>query len=263
MRHFVYSKLVRNKILDDMLRQKELVRYHILDDRQYLRELQKKILEETSEIDIENNEKLLSELADLQEVINSMLSAINKKPKDLKAIQDKKNAQFGSFDKKVYIDTVAVSDDNPWISYLEENSDRYPEFDIYKAAGIIIRDRRLLVEKSNGKDIFMAPGGKLEPDETPKQALVRELKEEVQLTVKETDLEDFGTFYAEAAGSHDAGKRMRMDVFFVHNATGDILPDNEVEEVRWISSNIDPDIELGSVFAHEVIPRLKNQKHID
>lgn len=135
-------------------------------------------------------------------------------------------------------------------------------YDIHKAAGIIIRDRRLLVERSKGKDVFVAPGGKLEPGETARQALRRELKEELQLDVTEADFEEFGTFYAEAAGSHNAGKKLRMDVFMV-KYVGAMKPDNEVEEIRWISSDIPDDIEVGSIFAHEVLPRLKEQALVD
>jgi 8-oxo-dGTP pyrophosphatase MutT (NUDIX family) len=136
------------------------------------------------------------------------------------------------------------------------------EYDIHKAAGIIIKDRRLLVERSKGKDVFVAPGGKLEQGQTSIQAAIRELKEEFQLSVAESDLEEFGTFYAEAAGSHNAGKKLRMDVFIVKNA-GEIIPDSEVEEIRWISSNLPADIEVGSIFAHEVLPRLKEQDLVD
>lgn len=134
--------------------------------------------------------------------------------------------------------------------------------DIHKAAGIIIKDRRLLVERSKGKDVFVAPGGKLEPGETSIQAVTRELKEEFQLGVTENDIEEFGTFYAEAAGSHNTGKRLRMDVFMVRYV-GEIAPDSELEEVRWISSNIPADLEVGSIFAHEVLPRLKEQGLVD
>lgn len=135
-------------------------------------------------------------------------------------------------------------------------------YDIHKAAGIIIKDRRLLVERSKGKDVFVAPGGKLEPGENSRQAVIRELKEEFQLDIAEGELEEFGTFYAEAAGSHNAGKMLRMDVFIIKNV-GKITPDSEVEEIRWVSSDIPADIEVGSIFAHEVLPRLKNDRLVD
>lgn len=135
-------------------------------------------------------------------------------------------------------------------------------YDIHKAAGIIIKDRRLLVERSKGKDVFVAPGGKLEPGETSQQAVIRELKEEFQLNVAEDDLEEFGVYYAEAAGGHSVGKKLRMDVFMIKNV-GKVRPDSEVEEIRWVSSNIPDDIEVGSIFAHEVLPRLKGNGLVD
>jgi 8-oxo-dGTP pyrophosphatase MutT (NUDIX family) len=44
---------------------------------------------------------------------------------------------------------------------------------IYKAAGIMIEDRKLLVARQRGKPMFVAPGGKIEPGETGRMALVR------------------------------------------------------------------------------------------
>lgn len=127
--------------------------------------------------------------------------------------------------------------------------------DIHKAAGIIIRGRKLLVERSMGKDFFIAPGGSIERGETAKQALVRELMEEFKITVTEDDLEEFGTFYAEAAGQ--AGKRLRMDVFTVKKWHGEPQPDSEVEEIAWVTSANEQNLPLGSIFEHQVIPRLK------
>jgi 8-oxo-dGTP diphosphatase len=142
--------------------------------------------------------------------------------------------------------------------YIGVNSD----VDIYKAAGIIIKDRRLLVERSKGKDVFIAPGGKLNPGETSEQALIRELKEEFQMTVTKEDVELFGVYYADAAGSHNIGKKLHMDVFVVKNFT-EIRPDSEVEEIRWITSRLPEDIEVGSVFAHDVLPKLKKLDLVD
>jgi len=126
---------------------------------------------------------------------------------------------------------------------------------IHKAAGIIIRDKKLLVERSKGKEFFIAPGGSIETGETPEQALVRELMEEFQITVHEADLSVFGTFRAAAAGQED--KIVEMNVFTVGRYEGEPAADNEVEEIRWITSEPEDGIKVGSIFEHEVIPRLK------
>lgn len=135
------------------------------------------------------------------------------------------------------------------------------EYDIYKVGGILIRDRKLLVEKSFGKDFYLAPGGKVEPGEKAQQALVRELKEEFEIQVAENDLEAFGTFYAVAAGQDD--KKIRMDVFMVKKWNGEPQPNSEVERIRWIESHESEHLAVGSVIKHEIIPRLKEQNLID
>lgn len=135
------------------------------------------------------------------------------------------------------------------------------KYHIYKSGGIIIRDKKLLVERSKGKDFFIAPGGSLEKNEIPEQALTRELKEEFNIKVVEDDLRKFGTFYAEAAG--DEGKIIRMDVFMVDSWNGELTPSSEVEEIFWITSQIPEGIKVGSIFEYEVIPKLKSAGLID
>jgi 8-oxo-dGTP diphosphatase len=133
--------------------------------------------------------------------------------------------------------------------------------DIYKAAGIIIKNRCLLVARSKDKDMFFALGGKIEAGETPKQAVVRELKEELQINVDQNGLTFFGEYIAEAAG--DPGRQVRMVVFLVGAFTGTIRPDNEIAEVRWLTSHDHDTVKIGSIFEHKVMPRLKAANLID
>ena len=133
--------------------------------------------------------------------------------------------------------------------------------DIYKAAGIIIVDRKVLVERSVGKEYFIHPGGKIEPGETSKQAVIRELKEEFGIGVHEEDLELFDKNSAPAANSPEVD--VHMEVFLVKKWQGEIVPDSEVEEIRWLTSDVPKDIKIGSIMEHETLPKLKAENLID
>ncbi len=133
--------------------------------------------------------------------------------------------------------------------------------DIYKAAGILIKDRKLLIEKSENKEFFIAPGGSIEEGETPKVALVRELWEEFNINVSSNDFEEFGYFHAKAAGQEE--NTVHMNVFIVKKWEGEPSPHAEVREIMWVTSDIPKDIKVGSIFEHEVIPRLKSKGLID
>jgi 8-oxo-dGTP diphosphatase len=133
--------------------------------------------------------------------------------------------------------------------------------DIHKAAGIIIKDRKLLVERSKNKQFFIAPGGSIEEGETAPEALVRELKEEFDIDVAEEDLEEFGTFYDQAAGQEHL--TFREDVFWVRKWEGEPTPSSEVEEIAWLTTDIPKDMKVGSTFEFQVMPRLKKLRAID
>lgn len=133
--------------------------------------------------------------------------------------------------------------------------------DIYKASGIILKDREVLVERSVGKEYFIHPGGKIESGETAKQAVIRELKEEFQIEVSEEDLELFDKNSAPAANSPEVD--VHMEVFLVKKWQGEIMPDNEVEEIRWLTSDVPRDIKIGSIMEHETLPKLKARNLIN
>ncbi len=132
--------------------------------------------------------------------------------------------------------------------------------DILKSGGVLIKDRKFLVTRTKGKDVFVGPGGKPEGDETAKATLVRELMEEVQVEVVEEDLEEIGTFTAEAAGNES--KVVEMKVFLVRNAKGEPAPSSEIEEIMWVNTHT-TGVPLGSIFEHNVMPRLVEMNLID
>ena len=71
------------------------------------------------------------------------------------------------------------------------------------------------------------PGGKIEPGETPQQAVVREIKEELDATVKVGDLittieYDYPTFH------------LSMDCFWCEVVSGELVL-KEAEAARWLT----------------------------
>lgn len=138
-----------------------------------------------------------------------------------------------------------------------------PEFDIYKAAGLIIRDRRVLASRSHGKDIFIQPGGKIEGDESAIECLRRELHEEQGIEIGTSDLEFVGTYYAIAAGHEAEELKLRADVYIIGKYSGKLTPQAEIAENKWINSHDVTALNLGSIFRHDIIPELVRRGLID
>ncbi|MBF6424628.1 NUDIX domain-containing protein [Nocardia cyriacigeorgica] len=102
---------------------------------------------------------------------------------------------------------------------------------IRTAALAHIRDRRLIQTRSVGKEVFYMAGGKIDPGETPVEALHREIREELGVGV--TGVEELGVFHAEAYG-HTPGTQLQMNCFTA-DLTGDPTPTSEIAELRYFT----------------------------
>lgn len=86
------------------------------------------------------------------------------------------------------------------------------------ALAIVVRDGRVLVARrepgSHLEGLWEFPGGKIEPDEEPREAALRELREETGLVA--SDAEPLNVFHY-AYPDRD----VRLHAFLVREATGD------------------------------------------
>ena len=104
---------------------------------------------------------------------------------------------------------------------------------IDKLAWILINNNAILSTKSYGKDKYYIPGGKREQGETDKQALYREIKEELSVELKIETLQFLGEFQAQAHG-HPPGTTVKMTCYMAEY-TGELKPDSEIEEIIWLN----------------------------
>lgn len=124
---------------------------------------------------------------------------------------------------------------------------------IDKLALVYIKDGKMLMARSYGKDAFYNPGGKREGNETDIQALMREIKEELGVDLIPETIKQYGIFTRQAHGK-PIGTMVQMTCY-----TAELLelpkPTGEIEEIAWLGMSdwdkISPVGELIFTDAHE------------
>jgi 8-oxo-dGTP diphosphatase len=121
------------------------------------------------------------------------------------------------------------------------------------AAAVVERDRLLLVRK-RGTSTFMLPGGKLEPGESDRECLLREIKEELG-AAPHGEFEHLGTFEADAANEPDHRVVARVYRLYLTNDPG---TSGEIEELAWYDLRQPAaHLTLAPLVSKFVIPRLR------
>ena len=105
---YIYNKLVRDKIPENIhsIKGRKAV-WRVMTDEEYIKELNRKLLEESHEFIEENS---IEELADVMEVIQSIMKAKKIKYEELKNVQDMKREKNGGFSNKIYL--IEVEQEN-------------------------------------------------------------------------------------------------------------------------------------------------------
>ncbi len=125
---------------------------------------------------------------------------------------------------------------------------------IDKLAWLHIKDGKLLAVRSKGKSLFYLPGGKREAGESDQQALLREISEELSVTLEPSTLRYAGTFSGPADGKA-AGVTVQLTCYFA-GYQGELTPDMEIEELKYLSTE---DRAITSIAAWVVMAWLQEQ----
>ncbi len=129
---------------------------------------------------------------------------------------------------------------------------------IDKLAWIYIENRHLLSTRSKGKNTYYIPGGKREAGETDQEALLREVKEELDIDLHPETMTFFGQFEAQAHGKPE-GTLVRM-LCYTAEFSGAIRAAAEIEEVLWLRY---ADREHSSPVDHLIFDVLKEKDLIE
>ncbi len=97
-------------------------------------------------------------------------------------------------------------------------------------AAVIVKDGRILITQ-RPEDVPLPlrwefPGGKLEPDESPEECLIRELKEEIDITARVDDVVDVGYYSYSHANI--------VVIFYSCDILGGSPKPLECRKIKWV-----------------------------
>ncbi|UIR57635.1 NUDIX domain-containing protein [Sphingobacterium sp. SRCM116780] len=125
---------------------------------------------------------------------------------------------------------------------------------LYLAGAMIVDpENRLLVVRKRKSSYYMLPGGKIEKGELSSQALVRELKEELNLTVVLKELEYLGFHETEAVNESDTivrGEIFRLEL----KENLNLIPQAEIEEAIWLTVTNYKEYKLAHLLEEFTVP---------
>lgn len=103
---------------------------------------------------------------------------------------------------------------------------------ILLTAGLVVtKNDQLLLAYSNNKNAWYLPGGKVDKGETPKEALIREIREELNIDLQPDKIESYKHISAPAYG--ESPELIMEQDTFRYDLTEKIQPSHEIAAVKF------------------------------
>jgi 8-oxo-dGTP diphosphatase len=117
---------------------------------------------------------------------------------------------------------------------------------------LLIRNKKVLMVRESGKEFFMLPGGRVNKGEKIEEALRRELREELGVSLIKVR-----RFKERNLPGKAEGEIMNFTVF-KGEVLGSPTPSSDIEEVKWVNSRYkEESLDIGVITSIWLFPELK------
>jgi 8-oxo-dGTP diphosphatase len=129
----------------------------------------------------------------------------------------------------------------------------------YNKVGLLILDSTqtkflVCMKAKSAKDYFyLLPGGKIEKEETHKDCLIREIKEELNCKVDLSSLKFISEYVDVAAGHPDKEVSIQL---YSGKLIGSPIPSSEIKEIHWVGKDSISDPKCSPIAKNKIIPDL-------
>ena len=106
---------------------------------------------------------------------------------------------------------------------------------LFTAGLVIVKQEKLLLAFSSNKQAWYLPGGKIDNNETAIEALIREVKEELNIELEKSRLKFYTHISAQAFGE-TTGVIMEQDCF-LYELKETPRPSAEIKAIRYFNCN--------------------------
>lgn len=131
--------------------------------------------------------------------------------------------------------------------------------EIVKVGLLLVDDNSFLVTRKNNTSAFLIPGGRHEGEEDDVQALVREIREELDCQLDTGSLQYIGDFRDVAANEPNSYITVKL---YSGKIVGNPVASSEIAELKWFNPKVDDAKILARSIQNKILPYLLEKNYV-